>query len=113
MKGRIASIGEGAGKSCWVDEEGLGGLMSLTGELPEGDFILLTNMTTPSMVPLMKRAKGVATITGGLLCHAAIVSREFGIPCVVAVGRDLYRIKDGVNTVVDGNIGEVWEYNAE
>ena len=43
-------------------------------------------MTTPDMVPAMKRADGIITDEGGVTCHAAIVSRELGIPCVVGTG---------------------------
>ena len=43
-------------------------------------------MTTPDMVPAMKRANGIITDEGGVTCHAAIISRELGIPCVVGTG---------------------------
>ena len=48
----------------------------------DGD-ILVTRMTSPDWVPLMRRAAAIATDSGGMTCHAAIVSRELGIPCVV------------------------------
>lgn len=51
-------------------------------KVQKGD-ILVTSMTTPDMVPAMKRANGIITDKGGITCHAAIVSRELGIPCVV------------------------------
>jgi len=50
------------------------------------DSILVTVMTNPDMVPAMKRAAAIVTDEGGRTCHAAIVSRELGIPCIV--GRD-------------------------
>ncbi|MEE3418089.1 MAG: PEP/pyruvate-binding domain-containing protein, partial [Methanosphaera sp.] len=51
----------------------------------DGD-ILVTTMTTPDMVPAMKRANGIVTDEGGVTCHAAIISRELGIPCVAGTG---------------------------
>ena len=48
--------------------------------------VLVAEMTTPDFVPAMKRASAIMTERGGRTCHAAIVSRELGIPCVVGVG---------------------------
>ena len=45
--------------------------------------ILVTEMTTPDFVPAMKKAAAIITNTGGMTCHAAIVSRELGVPCIV------------------------------
>ncbi|MDE3131689.1 MAG: phosphoenolpyruvate synthase, partial [Acidobacteriota bacterium] len=55
------------------------------GKLASGD-ILVTHMTSPDWVPLMRRAAAIVTDSGGMTCHAAIVSRELGIPCVVGTG---------------------------
>ena len=49
--------------------------------------ILVTHMTAPDWVPLMRRAAAIVTDSGGMTCHAAIVSRELGIPCVVGTAR--------------------------
>ena len=51
----------------------------------EGD-VLVTEMTDPDWVPIMKRSSAIVTDKGGRTCHAAIVSRELGIPCVVGTG---------------------------
>ena len=53
--------------------------------LAEGE-VLVTHMTAPDWVPLMRRAAAIVTDSGGMTCHAAIVSRELGIPCVVGTG---------------------------
>ena len=45
--------------------------------------ILVTSMTTPDFITAMKKAKAIVTNEGGILCHAAVISREFGIPCVI------------------------------
>ena len=53
--------------------------------LEEGE-VLVAHMTAPDWVPLMRRAGAIVTDSGGMTCHAAIVSRELGIPCVVGTG---------------------------
>ncbi|MFZ2494460.1 MAG: phosphoenolpyruvate synthase [Candidatus Saccharimonadales bacterium] len=60
----------------------------------EGD-VLVTEMTDPDWVPIMKIASAIVTDKGGRTCHAAIVSRELGIPCVVGTGTASKLIKDG------------------
>jgi pyruvate,water dikinase len=47
------------------------------------------------MVPAMKKATGIVTDFGGMLCHAAIISREYGIPCVVGTQKATKVFKDG------------------
>ncbi len=74
----------------------------------EGD-ILVTVMTTPDMVPAMKRANGIITDEGGVTCHAAIVSRELGIPCVVGTGDATSILPENSQVTLDGNKGIVWE----
>ena len=57
--------------------------------MPEGyseGEVLVTHMTAPDWVPLMRKAAAIVTDSGGMTCHAAIVSRELGIPCVVGTG---------------------------
>ncbi|MES2359648.1 MAG: phosphoenolpyruvate synthase [Gemmatimonadota bacterium] len=71
--------------------------------------ILVTRMTSPDWVPLMRRAAGIVTDEGGMTSHAAIVSRELGIPCVVGT-RDATRIlHDGMVVTVNGREGTVTE----
>ena len=77
-------------------------------KVQEGD-ILVTIMTTPDMVPAMKRANGIITDEGGVTCHAAIVSRELGIPCVVGTGDATSIIPENSQVTLDGNKGIVWE----
>ena len=72
----------------------------------QGD-ILVAEMTTPDFVPAMKRAAGIVTERGGRTCHAAIVSRELGIPCVVSVTDATQRIPEGALVEVDGDAGTV------
>nr|WP_279383633.1 PEP-utilizing enzyme [Methanobacterium formicicum] len=77
-------------------------------KVQEGD-ILVTVMTTPDMVPAMKRANGIITDEGGVTCHAAIVSRELGIPCVVGTGDATSILPENSKVTLDGNKGIVWE----
>jgi pyruvate,water dikinase len=60
----------------------------------DGD-ILVTSMTRPEFVPLMRRATGIVTNEGGITCHAAIVSRELGKPCLIGTRRATEVIKEG------------------
>ena len=77
-------------------------------KVQEGD-ILVTVMTTPDMVPAMKRANGIITDEGGVTCHAAIVSRELGIPCVVGTRDATSILPENSQVTLDGNKGIVWE----
>ena len=70
--------------------------------------ILVTTMTTPDMVPAMSRAGGIVTDEGGMTCHAAIVSRELGVPCVVGTREATRLIPDGSEVTVDGKTGSVY-----
>ena len=73
----------------------------------EGD-VLVAEMTTPDYVPAMKRAVAIVTDRGGRTAHAAIVSREMGIPCVVGTGKATKTLKDGQVITVDGRYGKVF-----
>jgi pyruvate,water dikinase len=74
----------------------------------EGD-ILVAEMTTPDFVPAMKRAVAIVTDRGGRTAHAAIVSRELGIPCVVGTGDATTTLDNGQVVTVDGSHGKVYE----
>lgn len=68
--------------------------------------VLVTEMTDPDWVPIMKMASAIVTDKGGRTCHAAIVSRELGIPCVVGTGDASSKIKDLMPITVDCSIGD-------
>jgi len=70
--------------------------------------VLVTTMTTPDMVPAMSRAGAIVTDEGGMTCHAAIVSRELGVPCVVGTREATKAIADGSEVTVDGKTGAVY-----
>ncbi len=69
--------------------------------------IFVTSMTTPDFTTAMKRAAAIVTNEGGILCHAAMLSREFGVPCVVGTKIATKVIKTGDLIEVDGNQGIV------
>jgi pyruvate,water dikinase len=77
-------------------------------EVKKGD-VLVAEMTTPDFVPAMKRAAAIVTDRGGRTCHAAIVSRELGIPCVVGTGDATKRLKPNQMVTVDGSKGNVYD----
>ncbi|MBQ0850989.1 hypothetical protein J8N05_22760 [Streptomyces sp. BH-SS-21] len=74
----------------------------------EPGAVLLTEHTDPDWVPLMAEAAALVTAEGGMLCHAAIVARELGVPCVTGVGAAaLARLGSGRPLAVDGSAGTV------
>ncbi len=77
------------------------------GKVEKGD-ILVTSMTSPDFVPAMKRAAGIVTDRGGLTSHAAIVSRELGVPCVVGTKNGTKLIKPKTVVTINGSTGEVF-----
>ena len=77
-------------------------------KIEDGD-VMVTTMTTPDMVPAMRRASGIVTDEGGVTCHASIISRELGIPCVVGTGDATKTLKEDTGVTLDGKKGLVFE----
>jgi pyruvate,water dikinase len=71
--------------------------------------VLVAPMTTPDWVPVLRRAAALVTDGGGITCHAAIASRELGVPCVVGTRRATEVLRDGELVTVDGAAGAVFE----
>jgi len=82
------------------------------GKIKQGD-ILVTTMTNPDMVVTMQKAAAIVTSEGGVTAHAAIVSREMGIPAVVGAQNALDVLNDGDEITVDGFNGKVFAGKAE
>jgi pyruvate,water dikinase len=74
-------------------------------EFQEGE-VLVTSMTDPDWEPIMKKAAAIVTDKGGRTCHAAIVSRELGIPCIVGTEVATKVIKDSMEITIDCTQGE-------
>ncbi len=102
VRGLAASPGIATGKVKIIND------ISEIARVEEGD-ILVTVMTNPDMVPAMRRANAVVTDEGGRTCHAAIVSRELGIPCIVGAKEATKVLKEGMEITVDAKRGVVYE----
>ena len=73
----------------------------------EKNDILVTKFTDTGWTPKFAILSGIVTEFGGILCHAAIVSREYGIPCIVSCTNIMSQIKDGEIITINGTTGEV------
>ena len=102
LSGLAASPGIASGKVRIIHN-----LEDLT-KVRKGD-ILVTEMTNPDMVISMQKASGIITNEGGLTSHAAIVSREMGIPAVVGTDNATKTLKEGQEVTVDGFKGLIYE----
>lgn len=106
VKGLPASPGLVAGKAHVITDP------ADIDEFKEGE-ILVTLMTAPDWVPAMKKALAIVTDAGGMTCHASIVSRELGIPCVVGTKsrstEATVALKTGMEITVDAQNGIVYE----
>ncbi len=76
------------------------------GELKEGE-ILVAPTTSPSWAPAFQKIKACITDVGGVMCHAAIVCREYGLPAIVGTGSATSRLKTGQRIRLDGSKGEI------
>ena len=102
VRGMGVSPGRGSGKvKVILDVKGISSFQ-------EGD-ILVTEMTTPDWVPAMKIASAVVTDLGGKTCHAAIVSRELGVPAIVGCENATKVLRDGQVVTVEGQRGLVFK----
>ena len=106
LKGQAASTGMASGPVKVIHSP------KEIDQILEGD-VLVTEMTTPDFVPAMKRAAAIVTDAGGRTCHAAIVSRELGIPCVVGAETATTTLKAGDIVTVDGKNGIVYDGKIE
>jgi len=102
VRGLGVSPGQGSGKANIVLD------VKDISNLENGD-VLVTEMTTPDWVLAMKIASAVVTNLGGKTCHAAIVSRELGIPCIVGTENATKVLKHGEMVTVDGQRGLVFK----
>ena len=102
LKGAAASLGVASGPARVIHSA------KAIDQVKEKE-VLVTEMTNPEFVPAMKRVVAIVTDTGGRTSHAAIVSRELGIPCVVGTGQATVKIKNDEIITVDGSAGVVYE----
>jgi len=104
LKGQAASVGQAFGSVKILKSA------QELDKVKRGN-ILVTKMTNPSFVPAMRKAKGIITDEGGPTSHAAIVSRELGIPCVVGTEEATTVLKENEGVTVDGEQGLVFAGN--
>jgi len=101
LSGLAASVGRASGR-----------VRILTSPNQQGEFldgeVLVAEMTSPDWVPAMRRAAALITDGGGVTCHAAIVSRELQLPCVVGTGNATTMLHPGQEVTVDGRTGKVY-----
>jgi len=100
IKGNIACNGRAEGFVKIVRD------MNDISKIQSGD-ILVTKMTSPDMILAIHRAVAIVTDEGGISCHAAIISREFGVPCIVGTHNATKVLKDGDLVRVDAEKGIV------
>ena len=103
VQGLAASPGLHAGRAKIVV-----GLQD-AGRMMKDKDILVTRMTNPDWVPYMKIAGAIVTEDGGTTCHAAIVSREMGIPCIVGARNATKVLQTGKEYTVDAKAGVVYQ----
>jgi pyruvate, water dikinase len=101
LKGLGASPGIGTGRVKLVLD------IKDLGRVEKGD-VLVTQMTTPDYVPAMLKTVGIVTNEGGMTSHAAIVSRELGVPCIVGTSTGTQVLQEGALVSVDGSRGIVY-----
>jgi pyruvate, water dikinase len=106
IKGETASAGAASGKVKIIKDP------SELDQIEQGD-VMVTKMTTPDMVPAMQKASAIVTDEGGMTCHAAIVSREMGTPCIVGTGHATQVLKDGQMVTVHASKGVVYDGKIE
>ena len=106
IRGETASAGVASGRVRLVKT------MADLNKVQKGD-ILVTQMTTPDMVPGMQRAAAIVTDEGGLTCHAAIVSREMGTPCLVGTEHGTEVLKENQIVTVHASKGVVYDGNVK
>ncbi|MFH1243917.1 MAG: phosphoenolpyruvate synthase [Pseudomonadota bacterium] len=109
-KGKILTTGTAVGTKVG---QGLANVIHSARDMQKfhPDQVLVTNMTDPDWEPIMKIASAIVTNKGGRTCHAAIVSRELGIPCVIGTGNGEEMIKAGQEVTVsccEGETGYVY-----
>lgn len=102
LTGLAASPGIGSGKIKIVET------LEDLGKVVQGD-VLVTKMTNPDMVVTMQKSAAIVTDEGGLTAHAAIVSREMGIPAVVGTQEATTKLKEGEIITVDGFNGKIYK----
>ncbi|MFH1426626.1 MAG: PEP-utilizing enzyme [Candidatus Kerfeldbacteria bacterium] len=104
LEGIVASAPDAAGAV-------FAGTVQIVTDIEKEDFeagnILVTSMTRPDFMPLMKKAAAIITNEGGMTCHAAIVARELGIPCIIGTKYATETLRNGDTAAMNMETGEI------
>jgi len=104
QKGKLLAEGEAVGSKIGQGEVNVIEEAKDISQFKKGQ-VLVTDMTDPDWEPIMKIAGAIVTNRGGRTCHAAIISRELGIPCVIGTGNGTSAIKKGAHITIDCSEG--------
>ncbi len=110
-RGRVLAVGSSVGSKIGSGKAHLIKSVAHIKEFKPGE-VLVTEMTDPDWVPIMKMASAIVTDRGGKSCHAAIVSREMGIPCIVGTNNATKVVRKGQDVTVscaDGEEGKMYD----
>ena len=104
IRGEPVGMKIGQGEVCVIEDS------SEIRKFEKGQ-VLVADMTDPDWEPIMKIASGIVTNKGGRTCHAAIVSRELGVPCVISTGNGTEVLKETKEVTIDcsGGEGRIYE----
>lgn len=106
IRGTIANKGVAEGPVKIIRADNPSELRAIASSLT-GKEIIVTGMTNPTMLPLFPKVRGIITDEGGAACHAAILSREFNLPCLVGCKIATLTLADGENVILDANKGVI------
>jgi pyruvate,water dikinase len=110
-KGKVLVIGNAVGSKIGSGKANIIRDVKNIKNFKKGE-VLVTDMTDPDWEPIMKIASAIVTNRGGRTCHAAIISRELGIPCVVGTENGTEKIQNGIDVTVDccqGDKGYIYQ----
>lgn len=99
LKGICACKGKASAKAFVIED------ISSVPEVPDAEYILVAPYTTPVLNMLILNSKGIICERGGMTCHAAVIAREFSIPCVLGINNATTLVRQGQNISI--NNGEV------
>jgi len=106
LESKVLVMGKSVGRKIATGKARVIESVAQMEQLKAGE-ILITDMTDPDWEPIMKMAAGIVTNRGGRTCHAAIVSRELGVPAIVGAGDATEKVKTGQTVTMDCSNGEV------
>ncbi len=110
-KGKTLAVGQAVGAKIGQGQAAVIQKVADIHDFKKGE-VLVTDMTDPDWEPIMKIAAAIVTNRGGRTCHAAIISRELGIPCVIGTGHGSELIPNGRDITVscaEGEVGNIYE----